>query len=460
MLGLGDAYAADSGTLALQCPPGRNEDRPQPPWWPSVRAHIAQNLEHFPPGVDLPFLGAWIEHESDGRHALVSRLDEVGYFQLHPLEIESMAGKAKVPAVMASIRSSPELSIRWGGALLRHYDEAIQEFDIPRRGPLYHGLLKVMHSSRPRGRKWLRHVTAVLGRNPRSFDEFLGTAVGLKDGAIQSPRSESIPSKLPSCAPSWLLARRSVFMTPHERQLEATTESQTIAQAIIRSAAAVALPASGILGAYGTLGAITKFAIDFASPIDNAHVFSGWGRPRPARNGVHEGLDITAAVGTPVVAAADGLVDRTGSDQHSGRFTAIRHFNGFETRYMHLSDWIAKSGQAVKKGDLIALSGDTAIRATEPHLHFDTRIKEELLPRYVELFGEPVTGFGTRRDGYIAVPSEPLIPVGSYSMRTISDALKNGVPLHAPEGFPWGKVAIGGVLVALLGVGVYRWRTS
>lgn len=213
-----EAAVPPSPDNPLGCEPGRNTGNTQPRWWPKVRALIVANKKYFPPDLDLPFLGAWIEHESSGRHALSSVLGEVGYFQVHPAEIEDLVGADKVESVVAAIQASPAQSVQWGGTLLSVYDRAIAKFDIARGTEMYHALLKVMHASWPRGSAWLKHVIATLGRNPTSFNEFLTTATALKSGSLKSPLDKPLPRVLPGCAPEQLLARRETFMMAEDQR--------------------------------------------------------------------------------------------------------------------------------------------------------------------------------------------------------------------------------------------------
>ncbi|MDE7452255.1 MAG: M23 family metallopeptidase [Paramuribaculum sp.] len=101
-------------------------------------------------------------------------------------------------------------------------------------------------------------------------------------------------------------------------------------------------------------------------------VTSGFGyRPRFGR--IHRGVDISLHVGDTIRAAFDGKVRMTKFDRGGyGYYVVIRHDNGMETVYGHLSKFIAKPDQRVKAGDPIALGGNTG-RSTGPHLHFETR---------------------------------------------------------------------------------------
>lgn len=94
-------------------------------------------------------------------------------------------------------------------------------------------------------------------------------------------------------------------------------------------------------------------------------------RPRFGR--VHKGMDLHLRVGDTVRAAFDGKVRLTRFERGGyGYYVVLRHPNGLETVYGHLSRFLVKPDQMVKAGDPIALGGNTG-RSTGPHLHFETR---------------------------------------------------------------------------------------
>ncbi|MDE7414332.1 MAG: peptidoglycan DD-metalloendopeptidase family protein [Muribaculaceae bacterium] len=100
---------------------------------------------------------------------------------------------------------------------------------------------------------------------------------------------------------------------------------------------------------------------------------SGFGyRPKFGRN--HKGVDIALNVGDTVRAALDGTVERVSNDPNGyGLFVCLRHDNGLETRYAHLSKIIAVPGRRIRTGDPVGLGGSTG-NSTGPHLHFETRV--------------------------------------------------------------------------------------
>ena len=78
--------------------------------------------------------------------------------------------------------------------------------------------------------------------------------------------------------------------------------------------------------------------------------------------------------GTPVIAPADGTVIKVAYQARgAGRYIVIRHNRKYQTIYMHLSRSLVKAGQKVKRGQRIALSGNTG-RSTGPHLHYEFHI--------------------------------------------------------------------------------------
>lgn len=87
----------------------------------------------------------------------------------------------------------------------------------------------------------------------------------------------------------------------------------------------------------------------------------------------HQGVDFIVPIGTPVLAVGDGEVLISQNGGAAGNYVAIRHDNQYVTRYMHLKNLLVKPGQQVKRGDRIALSGNTG-RSTGPHLHFEVWI--------------------------------------------------------------------------------------
>ncbi len=98
---------------------------------------------------------------------------------------------------------------------------------------------------------------------------------------------------------------------------------------------------------------------------------------------MHSGLDIIANVGTKVYAPGAGRVSFVGRKSGYGRVVEIDHGFGYITLYAHLSKQLVRKGQRVKRGDLIALSGNSGRLTTGPHLHYEVRHEGiPLNPRY------------------------------------------------------------------------------
>lgn len=105
-------------------------------------------------------------------------------------------------------------------------------------------------------------------------------------------------------------------------------------------------------------------------------VTSGFGfrtNPFTGLTQMHEGIDISNRVGTPVVSPADGIVSEVGIDWVLGKTLVISHGFGMFTRYCHLNKVFVKIGQKVKRGDKIAEIGATG-KTTGPHLHYEVRL--------------------------------------------------------------------------------------
>lgn len=108
----------------------------------------------------------------------------------------------------------------------------------------------------------------------------------------------------------------------------------------------------------------------WSMPLTESQITSGFGQ-RHYR--WHYGTDLELDTGDPIVAAFDGIVRIQQYDAGGyGNYVVIRHYNGLETVYGHMSKPLVKVGQYVKSGELIGLGGSTG-RSSGPHLHFEIR---------------------------------------------------------------------------------------
>jgi Membrane proteins related to metalloendopeptidases len=121
--------------------------------------------------------------------------------------------------------------------------------------------------------------------------------------------------------------------------------------------------------------------------------------PVTGRIAPHRGVDFAMPQGTPVLSVGDGEVVMAKRSGAAGYYVAVRHGRTYTTRYMHLRKLLVKPGQKVKRGDRIALSGNTG-RSTGPHLHYEVWINQQAvnpltakLPRTEGLTGSDRTDY-------------------------------------------------------------------
>ncbi len=120
----------------------------------------------------------------------------------------------------------------------------------------------------------------------------------------------------------------------------------------------------------------------FLPPIPGGRIVSGFGPRLDPVSGqsvsVHQGIDISASMGTPIRASADGIVVIASEQGGYGNCTVIDHGNGLGTLYGHQSAFNVQVGDKVTRGQIIGLVGSTG-NSTGPHLHWEVRV-----------FGEPI----------------------------------------------------------------------
>jgi murein DD-endopeptidase MepM/ murein hydrolase activator NlpD len=133
----------------------------------------------------------------------------------------------------------------------------------------------------------------------------------------------------------------------------------------------------GLLEAQLFEQAVKKKAMPTMMPVKSPYNASSFGvriDPFTGQNAMHEGMDFITDVGTPVVAAAGGVVQFAGYHPQYGNMIDIDHGNDLVTRYAHLSKVLVKEGEVLQRGRRIADSGNTG-RSTGPHLHFEVRFR-------------------------------------------------------------------------------------
>ncbi len=115
--------------------------------------------------------------------------------------------------------------------------------------------------------------------------------------------------------------------------------------------------------------------INFISPLDSAFISSHFGyrtNPVSGKYKLHGGLDLAACEGSPIYAVLSGEVTASKYSDSYGNYVVIDHKNGYETLYAHCSELLCSKGDAINKGDVIALVGSTG-NSTGPHLHIEVR---------------------------------------------------------------------------------------
>jgi beta-lactamase regulating signal transducer with metallopeptidase domain len=128
----------------------------------------------------------------------------------------------------------------------------------------------------------------------------------------------------------------------------------------------------------------TSSALEFSCPLKSGRISDRYGRrmhPIYKKMVFHRGIDIAAETGTPVYAAADGVVDTTvinGKNDGPGKYIIIDHRDGYSTVYTQLSRIDVANGQAITAGDAIGAVGSSGL-STGPHLHFELRLQGEAI---------------------------------------------------------------------------------
>lgn len=161
------------------------------------------------------------------------------------------------------------------------------------------------------------------------------------------------------------------------------SEDPGSAEALGRQLDALLAHASSQSGTMEMLdAALTRRSGDLARlptsmPLDDYSYLSssyGWRRnPVTGRYAMHEGVDFAAPRGTPILAAAGGVVLQAGPEAGYGNMVEIDHGDGLATRYAHASQVLVKPGDLVARGQLIARVGSSG-QSTGSHLHFEVRL--------------------------------------------------------------------------------------
>jgi murein DD-endopeptidase MepM/ murein hydrolase activator NlpD len=151
-------------------------------------------------------------------------------------------------------------------------------------------------------------------------------------------------------------------------------------------------------------------------PVDNVRITQYFGDTAFARSGAyngkgHNGIDLAASIGTPIHAALSGTVIGTGNTDavrgcySFGKWVMVKHANGLDTMYAHLSQINVSQGQAVTTGQLLGYSGETGY-ATGPHLHFGVYVSS--VTQILKL------GSATQKTTPCSSATMPVAPLSGY----------------------------------------------
>ena len=138
------------------------------------------------------------------------------------------------------------------------------------------------------------------------------------------------------------------------------------------------------------------------TPVDGARISSTFGmrmHPILGYSRMHQGVDFAAPIGTKIYAAGAGVIERAGPNGGYGNFVEIKHDNGYETEYGHLSSFAKglRAGMRVAQGDVIGYVGSTGL-STGPHLHYGVMVKGQFInPMSVKATGIKLAGAELKR---------------------------------------------------------------
>jgi len=156
-------------------------------------------------------------------------------------------------------------------------------------------------------------------------------------------------------------------------------------------------------------------------------VGSGFGfrtDPFTGRAALHTGLDFSADPGTPILAAAGGMITSTDYHPQYGNLLEIDHGNGLTTRYAHAQRILVKVGDLVKRGQQVALVGTTG-RSTGPHLHFEVLVDGSMQDPAKFLTSAPVPTAAAPPAAHTAGAPNVAPTLVSAAAATISPTLRH-----------------------------------
>ncbi|WP_035697052.1 M23 family metallopeptidase, partial [Bradyrhizobium liaoningense] len=167
-------------------------------------------------------------------------------------------------------------------------------------------------------------------------------------------------------------------------------------------------PDDGVVDYYDETGkSAKKFLV--RKPVNNAIMRSGFGGRRHPILGylkMHTGVDWSTAYGTPIFASGNGMIEKAGPEGGYGKYIRIKHANGYETAYGHMSAFAKgmEPGKKVRQGQVIGFVGSSGL-STGPHVHYEILVNGRFvdpmrvkLPRGRSLEGPMLASFEKERD--------------------------------------------------------------
>jgi len=253
-----------------------------------------------------------------------------------------------------------------------------QAMELPENSPVPGGVavINLGHQQKPVKAYFDKHRVMVL-EQAQNWYAIIGLPLSLKPGHYtltyhtqqKQTRTADFQVKSKEYAIQRLTLKNKRMVNPTARDLKRIHKESTIIHHALASWRATPevdldfdMPVKGIL----------------SSPFGLRRIFNG--EPRKP----HSGLDIAAAVGTPIKAPASGIVVATGDYFFNGNTVLLDHGQGLVTMYCHMSKVEVRPGQHVKRGQVIGLVGKTG-RVTGPHLHWGVSLNNTMVEPHLFL---------------------------------------------------------------------------
>lgn len=163
----------------------------------------------------------------------------------------------------------------------------------------------------------------------------------------------------------------------------------------------------------------------------------------------HDAIDISAAAGTNVLAAYDGVVERVDVNQYRGNYIVLQHADGVTTEYAHLQDTTITTGQSIKAGDIIGHVGSTGA-STGPHLDFKIKVNGDTVdPLTFGGLSTSTTGGSISAGAVVEKVTDAAIDLGTTAAGMVGGKIKMDDFLKALKTH-WWLVAAGLLVVAII----------